>query len=309
MMTYLKHVGGKNHSDLKTKNFEEIQVLYEKVKRSDENFIAIGSAKDKRLIKYVNKKATGTKKDDSIKKESKEEESTRKRKLGTRKKIKSRKRRFRQDTSQDDQTDSEKENDKLRLRLTIATDEYKEVDYKILDKKYPIIEWKIEYLGTKPQFDKTKHLEEINQNVVIRSNGQKRYFICVDLSILATTLNRVGRSILNWDLQEVSLERSQDVLIRASGLKKIPYEVMTELIVNAQNKSSISITSNDINIELSKEFLVELHKNAYQGWIDEDMMDQIAKVLVMIDLIYIPSVDSHQLRMIVFPLSLADDAQ
>ncbi|GJZ93940.1 hypothetical protein Tco_0666143 [Tanacetum coccineum] len=100
-----------------------------------------------------------------------------------------------------------------------------------------------------------------------------------------------------------------DVLIRASRLKKIPYEVMTELIVNAQNKSSISITSNDINIELSKEFLVELHKNAYKGWIDEDMMDHIAKVIGMIDLIYIPSVDSHQLRMIVFPLSLADDAQ
>ncbi|GJV61597.1 hypothetical protein Tco_1467697 [Tanacetum coccineum] len=41
MITYLKHVGGKKHYDLKTKNFEEIQVLYEKVKRSDENFIAI----------------------------------------------------------------------------------------------------------------------------------------------------------------------------------------------------------------------------------------------------------------------------
>ncbi|GJR71608.1 hypothetical protein Tco_0083973 [Tanacetum coccineum] len=86
-----KHVGGKKHSDLKTKNFEEIQVLYEKVKRSDENFIAIGSAEDERLIKDVNKKATGTKKDNSFKKESKEEESTKKRKRGTRKKMKSRK--------------------------------------------------------------------------------------------------------------------------------------------------------------------------------------------------------------------------
>ncbi|GJY27718.1 hypothetical protein Tco_0403485 [Tanacetum coccineum] len=84
------------------------------------------------------RKATGQKKDDSIKKESKEEESTGKRKLGTRKKIKSRKRRFRQDTSQDDQTDSEKENDELRLCLTIATDKDKEVDYEILNKKYPI---------------------------------------------------------------------------------------------------------------------------------------------------------------------------
>ncbi|GJX48892.1 hypothetical protein Tco_0275737, partial [Tanacetum coccineum] len=32
MMTYLKHVGGKKHFDLKTKSFEEIQVLYEKIK-------------------------------------------------------------------------------------------------------------------------------------------------------------------------------------------------------------------------------------------------------------------------------------
>ncbi|GKA23693.1 hypothetical protein Tco_0709726 [Tanacetum coccineum] len=64
----------------------------------------------KRRIKDVNKKSTSIKKDDSIKEESKEKESTRKRKLGTRKKMKSRKRRFRQDTSQDDQTDSEKGN-------------------------------------------------------------------------------------------------------------------------------------------------------------------------------------------------------
>ncbi|GKB82158.1 hypothetical protein Tco_0949053 [Tanacetum coccineum] len=204
MMTYLKHVGGKKHSDLKTKNFEEIQVLYEKVKRSDENFIAIGSAEDERLIKDVNKKATGTKKDDSIKKESKEEESTRKRKLGTRKKMKSRKRRFRQDTSQDDQTDSEKENDKLRLCLTIATDEEKEVDYEILDKKYPIIEWKTEYLGTKPQYVEAKHLEEINLNVVIRSNGQKRYF-----STLMRMLSIFDRDDLNVVYQLV-MDRYQD---------------------------------------------------------------------------------------------------
>ncbi|GJZ22070.1 hypothetical protein Tco_0559109 [Tanacetum coccineum] len=117
MMTYLKHVGGKKHSDLKTKIFEEIQVLYEKVKRSDENFITIGSAEDERLIKDVNKKATGIKKDDSIKEESKEEERN-------------------------------------------------GVDYEILDKKYPIIEWKTKCLGTKPQFDETKRLEEINLNVI-----------------------------------------------------------------------------------------------------------------------------------------------
>ncbi|GJY31344.1 hypothetical protein Tco_0414839 [Tanacetum coccineum] len=47
----------------------------------------------------------------------------------------------------------EKENDELRLCLTIATDEDKEVDYEILERSNPIIEWKTEYLGTKPQED------------------------------------------------------------------------------------------------------------------------------------------------------------
>ncbi|GJT46208.1 hypothetical protein Tco_0954923 [Tanacetum coccineum] len=62
------------------------------------------------------------------------------------------------------------------MYLTIAPDEDKEVDYEILDKKYPIIDWKTECLSTKPHFDESKRLEEINLNVVTRSNGQKRYF-------------------------------------------------------------------------------------------------------------------------------------
>ncbi|GJW41573.1 hypothetical protein Tco_0067418 [Tanacetum coccineum] len=101
---------------------------------------------------------------EEARKENKEEESTRKRKLGTRKKMKSRKRRFIQNTSEDD---SEKENDELRLHLTIAPDEEKEDD-------------------------KAEHLEEINQNVVIRSNGQKRYF-----STLMRVLSIFDREDLN----------------------------------------------------------------------------------------------------------------
>ncbi|GJT70871.1 hypothetical protein Tco_1030157 [Tanacetum coccineum] len=182
MMTYLKHVGNFKHSELKSKKFEDIQAMYEKIKRSDEDFIAIGSVEDDRLIKRMNKKDSS--KGEEIKKESKEEvkeedkveENTRKRKHTTRKKMKSRKRRFKQDTSQDDPSDIEKENDELRLCLTIATDEDKEVDYEVLDKKYPIIDWKTENLGSKPQFDESKRSEEINMNVVTRSNGQKRYF-------------------------------------------------------------------------------------------------------------------------------------
>ncbi|GKA67695.1 hypothetical protein Tco_0767612 [Tanacetum coccineum] len=209
MMTYLKHVGNFKHFELKIKKFEEIQALYEKIKRSDEDFISIGSAEDERLIKRMNEKGIDSSKNEMVKEESKEEvkeenkeeESTRKRKLGTRKKMKSRKRRFIQNTSEDD---SEKENDELRLHLTIAPDEEKEVDYEILDRKYPIKEWKTECLGTKPQVDKAEHLEEIHQNVVIRSNGQKRYF-----STLMRVLSIFDRDDLNVVYQLV-MNRYQD---------------------------------------------------------------------------------------------------
>ncbi|GJT26262.1 hypothetical protein Tco_0906537 [Tanacetum coccineum] len=48
MMTYLKHVGNYKHAELKIKKLEEVQALYEKIKRSDKDFISIGSAEDER---------------------------------------------------------------------------------------------------------------------------------------------------------------------------------------------------------------------------------------------------------------------
>ncbi|GJT66784.1 hypothetical protein Tco_1018264 [Tanacetum coccineum] len=162
MMTYLKHVGGKKHSDLKIKSFEEIKALYDKIKRFDDSFIAIGSAEDEKVIKEMNEQVDDAskkrvKKDDSIKEEIKEEEGTRKRKLGMRKKMKSNKRKF---TSKDDK--------ELRLCLTIVSDEDKEVDYEILDKKYPIVEWRFEYHTTKQLYDETEEIEDVYLNVVIR---------------------------------------------------------------------------------------------------------------------------------------------
>ncbi|GJS16068.1 putative ribonuclease H-like domain-containing protein [Tanacetum coccineum] len=150
MMTYLKHVGVKKHSDLNTKGFKEIKALYDKIKRSDDSFIAIGSAEDEKVIKEMNEQVADTskkrvKKDDNIKGEIKEEEGTRKRKLGIRKKLKSKKRKF---TSEDDEES--------------------------------------EYLTTKPQYDETEEIEDVYLNVVIRSIRQRRYFstLMAVLSIL-----------------------------------------------------------------------------------------------------------------------------
>ncbi|GJY99608.1 hypothetical protein Tco_0517038 [Tanacetum coccineum] len=133
MMTYLKHVGNFKHSKLKTKKFEEIQALYEKIKRSDEDFISIGVKKKSR--RRIKKK-------------------------------------------------------KVPERENFGS---------ILSQ-----EWKIECLGTKSQVDKTEHLEEINQNVVIRSNGQKRYF-----STLMRVLSIFDRDDLNAIYQLV-MDKYQD---------------------------------------------------------------------------------------------------
>ncbi|GJR38153.1 hypothetical protein Tco_1213837 [Tanacetum coccineum] len=86
---------------------------------------------------------------------------------------------------------------------------------------------------------------------------------------------------------------------------------LNKCIEKAQTESNLSITNtnNDMNIKLSKEFLTELQNNAYHGVHHEYVVDHIAMVLEMLDLINIPGVDSHQLRTKVFHLSLADDAR
>ncbi|GJU25247.1 hypothetical protein Tco_1163868 [Tanacetum coccineum] len=85
-----------------------------------------------------------------------------------------------------------------------AQDEEKEVDYEILDRKFPIKEWKTECLGTKPQHDQAEPIEDNNLNVVTRSNGQKRYF-----STLTTILSIFNKEDLNAVYQLV-MDKYQD---------------------------------------------------------------------------------------------------
>ncbi|GJQ94415.1 hypothetical protein Tco_0005554 [Tanacetum coccineum] len=85
--------------------------------------------------------------------------------------------------------------------------------------------------------------------------------------------------------------------------------ILSDNMEKAPTESNLSITSNDINIKLSKEFLVELRKNMYHETYNEDLVDHINKVLKMVDLIYVLGANSHQLRMKNFPLSLGDDAK
>nr|GEV34836.1 hypothetical protein [Tanacetum cinerariifolium] len=87
--------------------------------------------------------------------------------------------------------------------------------------------------------------------------------------------------------------------------------ILDERMEKAQTGSSLAkpITNDEMNIELSEEFLMKLRSNAYYETFNGDLVDHIAKVLEMLDLIKIPNVDSHRLRMKIFPLLLADDAR
>ncbi|GJR03363.1 hypothetical protein Tco_0526347 [Tanacetum coccineum] len=113
MTTYLKHVGTKKHLDLKNKTFEEIQALYEKVKRFDKSFTVIGSNKDERKIKEINE---GVSDPDNKKKVIKEdvltkvpakqevvEQGTKKRKGGHMKMLTRRRKRPQPDVDSDDE--------------------------------------------------------------------------------------------------------------------------------------------------------------------------------------------------------------
>ncbi|GJV08429.1 hypothetical protein Tco_1346085 [Tanacetum coccineum] len=152
MMTYLKHVGGKKHSDLKTKGFEEIKALFDKIIRSDDSFIAIGSVEDEKVIKDMNEQVA-----DASKKRVKKDDSFTVRKLKKKKNYKKKA--------------LYKEKDESNKRSSLLKKMKK---------------WRSEYLTTKPQYDETEEIEDVYLNVVIRSNRQRRYFstLMAVLSIL-----------------------------------------------------------------------------------------------------------------------------
>ncbi|GJV25034.1 hypothetical protein Tco_1377729 [Tanacetum coccineum] len=130
------------HAELKSKSFEEIQVLYERYKKQDQTFVAIGSEEDERAIKRINEKDADKeeeKKDEYVHEEVQEEgRKQRKEQVGTRQEVKSKK-------------------EKAWL-------------YYI-----PLLNGNI-FLTTKPQHDQTKPDEDIYLNKVTRSNGHQRFF-------------------------------------------------------------------------------------------------------------------------------------
>ncbi|GKA42742.1 hypothetical protein Tco_0735402 [Tanacetum coccineum] len=153
MMTYLKNTCRFTHAQLKHRDFEEIQGLYNKEKELVDIFVPIGSEEDERRIKDLNTKA--------------EEESSNKDVDNTSK----RKKRIRMKRSSKKQkTDADlKEEEQLNTFMSIIPNEEEAIDYEVLDKRYQIVDWKSEF------YQNDRYGEPHDYYRAFRADGSSRY--------------------------------------------------------------------------------------------------------------------------------------
>ncbi|GJW75446.1 hypothetical protein Tco_0134816 [Tanacetum coccineum] len=224
MMTYLKHVGNKKHSDLKSKTFEEIQALYEKVKRFDESFTAVGSTEDEKRIKEMNEGVKDTdqkrlKEEDTVQvpaKEEVKEQGTKKRKGGHIKMIARKKPRKQSDVDSDDE---------YRKCLRIVEFEGT-IDSEIMEKKSVIA--RLDKLSS-PDGDYL---------VIYRANGNFRAF-----NYLMEVLHIFDRQDL-FHLYELIMEQYSEITLE--GFELILWGDL-KIMMESSTKEMIKVISGVIN--------------------------------------------------------------
>ncbi|GKA93155.1 putative ribonuclease H-like domain-containing protein, partial [Tanacetum coccineum] len=168
MMTYLKNMGGYKHSQLKAKTFAEIQGLYERQKRVIDDFKPMDSddaVKDSKEAAGVHKQKV-LKEPNSTKVEVKQEghEESIKKRPGRRLKMKATKKSKRQKTDADLE-----EEEQLKAYLKIVPDEEGIIDYEVLEKRFPIINWESKF------YDFDRHGAECIYYIIFRSDGSSRW--------------------------------------------------------------------------------------------------------------------------------------
>ncbi|GJS01939.1 hypothetical protein Tco_0318447 [Tanacetum coccineum] len=168
MMTYLKNMSGYKHSQLKAKTFAEIQGLYERQKRVIDDFKPMDSddaVKDSKEAGGVHKQKV-LEEPNSTKVEVKQEgheESIRKR-PGRRLKMKATKKSKRQKTNADLEGE-----ELLKAFLKIVPDEEGIIDYEVLKKRFPIINWESKF------YDFDRHGAHCIYYKIFRSDGSSRW--------------------------------------------------------------------------------------------------------------------------------------
>ncbi|GJZ23877.1 hypothetical protein Tco_0561336 [Tanacetum coccineum] len=115
MITYLKHMGKYTHQQLKHKNFEEVQKLYEREKKWIDDFKPIDDSSQQQAESTKKRPRAGFK-----------EESSKKQKLGE---------------------DNDAEKEELRDSMDVVPRDDVVIDVESLATKYPIVDWKTHILN------------------------------------------------------------------------------------------------------------------------------------------------------------------
>ncbi|GJR24994.1 hypothetical protein Tco_0973521 [Tanacetum coccineum] len=167
----------------------------------------------------------------------------------------------------------------LRLHLTIAPDEEKEVDYEILDRKYPIKEWKTELLSI---FDR-EDLNVVYQLVMEKYQDEMPEgfdrVLWGDLMVMFNPddENEFWNAQQDWKIMSWKLHGSSGVhtLVTDTGLvihmlveKKYPLrkEVLMQMLklkLESEEKNTMELEL----IKFIKNILVELESEEHKNWL------------------------------------------
>ncbi|GJV98547.1 hypothetical protein Tco_1553799 [Tanacetum coccineum] len=212
MMTYLKNMGGYKHSQLKAKTFEEIQAMYERQKKKINDFKPMDlddEVKDSKKAagEDTSKKEEILKEHDSTKIESMNKEDAEERVSDVSKKRKGGPRMKRMSKRKKTESDLEEEED-LKTFLKIVPDKEDIINYEVLEKRFPIINWESKF------YHYDRHGAEGIYYMIFRSDGSSRWiktfsemvtrFDRPDLvKLYNLVMQRIKKDgILSWNLYE-----------------------------------------------------------------------------------------------------------
>ncbi|GKD58603.1 hypothetical protein Tco_1296112 [Tanacetum coccineum] len=232
MMTYLRNMGGYKHSQLKAKTFAKIQGLYERQKRVIDDFKPMDSddvVKDTKEAAGVHKEKVIEEPDSTKAKVKKEghEESIRKRPC-RRLKMKATKKSKRQKTDFD--LEEEKQ---LKAFLNIVPDEEGEVNYEVLDTRYPIVNWESKF------YHLDRHGAEFIYYRIFRSDGSSRW-IKTFSQMVARTMFKANADDDLWKNQEEWILKSWN-FYENCGVHTLILEDGTEIHILAERKYPLII--------------------------------------------------------------------
>nr|GEX18587.1 hypothetical protein [Tanacetum cinerariifolium] len=232
---------------LNKKSFKDIQSLYMKEQELIADFVPIGSEEDERRIRDVSKKAEEESSDKCM-------DNTKKRKAGSRMK--------RMSKRQKTDVDLEEE-EKLKTFLKIVLDEEGIIDYEVLDKRFPIINWESKL------YHYDRHGTEGIYYKIFKSDGSSRW--------IKTFSEMVKRQSMEDTLSKFMSESAKRHKENSNLIKEI--RASTDAAIRNQE---VSVKTLEIQIgQMSKELAIM----KYPKGIVNNVLVGIGKFVFFVDFI------------------------